>query len=147
MASEIEHQLGIVDGNKNASGAFRDNWPIDLGRNPNAREIDLHTARFRCQMRRYRRIETVRLGNGLCFRDFGEFDDSLAVGSLGCARLDRLPVNRVQRSNKKGGQQSFTYVRIRAGNKERFFHERTACSGACSSSRMETSTSLKRANR
>jgi hypothetical protein len=47
MASEIDHQLGIVDGNENAAGAFRDNWFIDLGRYPNVREIDLHAARFR----------------------------------------------------------------------------------------------------
>src|SRR3984893_677970 len=147
MASEIKHQLGIVDGNENATGAFRDDWLIDLSRNPNARDIDLHAACFRRQMRRYRRIETVRLGNRLCFRNFRELDDSLAVGSLGCARLNWLPVNRVQRGNKKRGQQSFTYVRIRAGDKEGFFHERTACSGACSSSRIETSTSLKRASR
>src|SRR4029077_6113242 len=116
MASEIDHQLRIVDRNENAASAFRDNWPIDLGWNPNAREIDLHAACFRCQMRRYRRTETVRLGNRLCFRNVPELDDSLGVGSLGCARLDRLPVNGVQPGNKKGGQQSFAYARIRAGD-------------------------------
>src|ERR1700739_1681388 len=97
-------------------------------------------------MRRYRRIETVRLGNRLCFWDFRQLDDGLTVGSLSCARLDRFPVDPVQRGNKKGRQQSFAYVRIRAADKD-VFHERTACSGACSSSRIETSTSLKRANR
>src|SRR5438874_3848156 len=96
-------------------------------------------------MRRYRRIETIGLRNGLCFRNLRQPDHGLAVGSLGCPGLDWLPINGVKGSDEKRGKQGLDDIRIRAADKQGLRHGRKACKGASSRSRTETSASAKRA--
>src|SRR4029077_5807102 len=147
MAGKVEHQLGFVDGNENAAGTFGDDRPREILGRLNALQIDADTACLRRQMRRYRRIKTIRLRQGTGFGNFRQLDHGLAIGPLRCAGLNGLPVNGVEGGDEKRGEQSFAYVCIRASDKQGLSHARTACSGICSCSRMETSASAKRARR
>src|SRR6266566_3275443 len=147
MACEIEHQLRIVDGNENAASAFGNDWPGEIVLRLNAREIDPDSACFRCELRRDRRIEAIRLRNGLRFGNFRQLHHGAAIGAFTCASLNGLPVRGIEGGDKERGKQRFADVCIRAGDKERLFHGRTACTGTCSCSRMETSASVKRASR
>src|SRR3989475_12956898 len=147
MACEIEHQLRIVDGNENAAGALGNDRPGEIVLRVNAREIDPHSARFRCEMRRDGRIEAIRLRNGLCFGNFRQLHHRAAIGAFTCAGLNGLPVRGIEGGDEKRGKQRFADVCIRAGDKERLVHGRTACTGTCSCSRMEMSASVKRTSR
>src|SRR2546427_1533108 len=147
MACEVEHQLRIIDGNENAAGALGNDRPGEIVLRLNAREIDLHAACLRCQMRRDGRIEAIRLRKGLCFGNFCQLDHRAAIGAFTRAGLNGLPVRGIEGGDEKRGKQRFADVCIRAGDKERLVHGRTACTGTCSCSRMEMSASVKRASR
>src|SRR5690348_4788403 len=142
---EIQHEFGIVDGNENAAGAFGNEGPGEISGRLNAREVDADAARFCRQMRRDGWIEGITFRQGLRLRNFREPDDGLAIGALACARLDRLPVNGVKCSNQQRGKQRLADVGVRAGDKKGFVHGCAACRETCSFSRIETSTSAKRA--
>src|SRR5260370_19657466 len=144
---QIEHQLRFIDGNENASGAFGDDGLRDIGRRANPREIDPDAAGFRRQMRRDGRIEAISLWNGLRLQNLRELHHRMTVSAVTSPGLNRLPVDGVEGGDKKRGEQSLSYVRIRAGDKQGLFHGRKACIGKWSCSRMEVRASTKRARR
>ncbi len=119
-----------VDGNQHPAQPL-DHQPIiqQAGRHIDASQIDFHARPARRQVRRNRRHKFVDLVQRAVRSDSRQPHHRYAVRSFKRSRLNRLPINSIQRRAKQRRQRRLPDAGIRPGNKEMMSH---ACLADCS---------------
>jgi hypothetical protein len=100
---QVDLQHRAVQRHEHASGAF-DDEPIVITRirQSQMRDVDFDAVQFGCAMRRQRLTKDVALRQQSRRRHARHCGDALAVGTVRRARLNRLPVIRIQRERQHG---------------------------------------------
>lgn len=125
MRHEIGHELGGIDGDESAAGAFDDEifmWG-DL-READFAEFDTHASALGGEMRRNGRREAVRFGKSARAREIRKAHHSSAISAFARAGLDRFPVDGVERGAEERGDGGFSDGGVSAGDEKAARHGR-----------------------
>lgn len=132
LAHEVGHELSAIDGDERATSAFNDETLVrgDFGELYFA-ELDADAGAFGSEVRRNGRREAIGFRQNAIARNARKADDGGAIGAFARARLNGLPVKRVERGAEKRGDSGFAYAGVCARDEKAARHARQLQTKRC----------------